>query len=143
MKQVILIVILLLFFSCTDKKKKIEFVQSKVTKSLFLIKNPPENDFLLKKEISLFLIKNHSKNKNEYKMFYKYSSNTKDFIENERPGGYFREYLDHYREDQFATFTIEQCEIDSTKLLGRLYFYGLKGSDDGQKEIDTLIYKCK
>lgn len=123
MKKVILIFILSLFFSCTDKNKKIEFVQSKVIKSLFLIKN-------------------HSKNKDEYKIFYKYSSNTKDFIENERPRGYFREYLDHYREDQYATFTIEQCKIDSTKLLGRLYFYGLKGSDDGQKEIDTLIYKC-
>ncbi|MDR3025154.1 hypothetical protein [Chryseobacterium sp.] len=105
MKKIIFLIILLVFFSCKDEK--IEFIQSKAIKSLFLIKN-------------------HSKSKDEYKMFYKYSSNTKSFLDDERPGGYFRGCLDQYAEDQFATFTIEPCEMDSTKLLGRLYFYGLK-----------------
>jgi hypothetical protein len=142
MKKLFLILLVSsIFLSC--KEKKIEFIQSKAIKSLFLIKNPPHNDSLLKKEIYLFLYKNHSKSKDEYKMFYKYSSNTKPFIDNERPGGYFREYLDYYPEDEFATFTLDQCKEDTTKLLGKLYFYGLRGSNEGQNEVDTIIYKCK
>ncbi|MFV0305819.1 MAG: hypothetical protein ACK5IC_10110 [Moheibacter sp.] len=141
MKIIILIIGFLLCSSCEEKK--IEFVQSKVTNSLFLIKNPPKNDSLLKKEIEFFLIKNHTKNKDEYKMFYKYSSNTEDFIYEKRPGGYFREYLDYYPEDELATFIISKCKNDTLRKVGRIHFYGLKGSDDGQKEIDTLIYNCK
>ncbi|GAA5092348.1 hypothetical protein GCM10023210_21130 [Chryseobacterium ginsengisoli] len=75
--------------------------------------------------------------------FYNYTSNTEDFIEEERPGGYFREYLDYYPEDELAAFIISKCKNDTLKKVGRFHFYGLKGSNDGQKEIDTIIYKCK
>ena len=88
------ILLFLCFFSC---EKKMEFIESEAIKSLFLIKNPPSSDSLLKKEISLFLIESYKKMGvgGSYKMFYRYTSNTKDFIKSERPGGYFREYLDY------------------------------------------------
>ncbi len=75
-------------------------------------------------------------------MFYKYTSNTEDFLKSERSGGYFREYLDNYPEGELAAFTISKCEKDSTQLVGRFYYYGLKGSSNGIRETDTIIFKC-
>lgn len=46
MKKIIGIFLLLIFFSC--EKEKTEFIQSKVVGNLFLIKNPPKSDSLLK-----------------------------------------------------------------------------------------------
>ena len=55
-KKVIIpiIAIIIILFFCWNRK--IEFVQSKVKTNLFLIKNPPKNDSLLKKEIDISVI---------------------------------------------------------------------------------------
>jgi hypothetical protein len=124
MKKLTIFLILSCCFSCTGKKT--EFIQSKAIKNLFLVKNPKE---YLPPRIG-------------HLDFYKYSSNTQSFIEQERPGRYFREYIDYYAEDELATFIVSKCKNDTLKRVGRLYFYGLKGSENGQKEIDTLLYKC-
>ncbi|PTS99864.1 hypothetical protein DBR27_13165 [Flavobacterium sp. HMWF030] len=100
------------------------------------------NDSLLKKEISLFLVKNPPLNKNDDKLFYRYTFNTEDFLISKRPGGYSRKYLDNYPEDELAAFFISKCKNDTTKLVGRFHFYGLKGLDNDVEQIDTLIYKC-
>ena len=78
-----------------------------------------------------------------YKMFYRYTGNTKDFIKSERPSGYFREYLDYYPQDELAVFLVSKCKTDTTKLVGKLIFYGNDGSEYGLTKIDTLIYHCK
>ena len=59
-------------FSCQEEKK-MEFIHSKAIKSLFLIKNPPSSDSLLKKEISLFLIESYKKIANEELRYTKYA----------------------------------------------------------------------
>ena len=122
MKKLLFILLSVLLFSCREsKEKEMKFIHSKAIKSLFLIKNPPSSDSLLKKEISLFLIESYKKMGvgGSYKMFYRYTGNTKDFIKSERPGGYFREYLDYYPQDELAVFLVSKCKID------------------------TLIYHCK
>ena len=88
MRKIILIIMVMFLFSCQEEKK-MEFIHSKAIKSLFLIKNPPSSDSLLKKEISLFLIESYKKmgEGGSYKMFYRYTGNTKDFIKSERPVG--------------------------------------------------------
>ena len=144
MRKIILIIMVMFLFSCQEEKK-MEFIHSKAIKSLFLIKNPPSSDSLLKKEISLFLIESHKKMGvgGSYKMFYRYTGNTKDFIKSERPGGYFREYLDYYPQDELAVFLVSKCKTDTTKLVGKLIFYGNDGSEYGLTKIDTLIYHCE
>ncbi|GAA5092360.1 hypothetical protein GCM10023210_21160 [Chryseobacterium ginsengisoli] len=147
MKKIIGIFLLLIFFSC--EKGKTEFIQSKAIPSLFLIKNFPEEDSLLKRDIKLFLIKNsylyNYKQNNNYNNieFYKYTLDMGYFIENEEYDGFGAKVLSTHNDDLLGAFIISKCEKDSTKLVGELFYYGLKGSDDGQKEIDTLIYKCK
>lgn len=146
-KSILLLLVICFFFSC--QKKKVEFVQSKVYKNLFLIKNFPKEDSLLKKDIKLFLIKNsylyNYKQKNNYYNieFYKYTLDMGYFIENEEYDGFGAKVLSTHNDDLLGAFIISKCEKDSTKLVGELFYYGLKGSDDGQKEIDTLIYNCK
>ncbi len=138
MKIIILLSTIFLIISCENNKT--EFIQSKVINKLVLVKNPPTMDSLLKSQLIDFLIKNPRKSI----AFYRYSSETKYFLGNkEDPGGFSSEELDNYPEDEIANFFILNCKNDSTKLVGRFHFYGLKGSDDGQKEIDTLIYRCK
>lgn len=133
-----IIAIIIILFFCWNGK--IEFVQSKVRTNLFLIKNPPKNDSLLKKEITLFLIKTHSKNDSVPKLFYRYSWNTKYFLDHEEdPGGFSSEELINYPEDNIANFIISKCENDKTKLVGELRFYNEWG--DHYKP-DTIIYKC-
>lgn len=84
MKHLTIKIIAIAFLLIACEEKKVEFVQSKVMPYVFLIKYSPNQDFLLKNEITNFLIKNPS----EYKkkpfqlIFYKYTSNTEYFIEN-------------------------------------------------------------
>jgi len=47
MRKIILIIMVMFLFSCQEEKK-MEFIHSKAIKSLFLIKNPPSSDSLLK-----------------------------------------------------------------------------------------------
>lgn len=56
MKKIIfLALICFLLISC--KEKKIEFVESKVIKGFFVVKNPPKEDFLLQKQLVNFVLK--------------------------------------------------------------------------------------
>ena len=148
-KSKIIITALLFLFSC--KEEKVEFVQSNVFNKLYLIKNPPKGDSLLKTQIIDFLMKNSLKSDFMLKIqpekgihFYRYTSDTKYFIENEGDdtGGFSQNSITDYTEENIATFFISKCEKDSTKLVGELYFYGNAGFSS-KREIDTLIYYCK
>ena len=148
--------VMLIMFSC--KEEKIEFVQSKVKPSTFLLKNLPRDDKFIKEEIKSFLSKNlphqDSLIKKEFIIaenfyqkqifFYRYTWDTSYFIENKEDtdGGFSDNSLSDYPEDKIATFFISKCEKDSTKLVGELYFYGNAGFSS-KREIDTLIYHCK
>ena len=145
----IIIIVLLFLFSC--KEEKVEFVQSRAIPALILIKNPPKSDSLLKTQIINFLMKNSHKSDFMLKIqpkkgihFYKYTSDTKYFIENEGDdtGGFSQNSITDYIEENMAVFEISKCEKDSTKLVGELYFYGNAGFSS-KREIDTLIYHCK
>ena len=138
-KSKIIIIVLLFLFSC--KEEKVEFVQSRAIPALILIKNPPKSDSLLKTQIIDFVKENYYK---ERIHFYRYTSNTKYFIENEEEntGGFSQNALYDYPEDDMAVFEISECKKDSTKLVGELYFYGNAGFSS-KREIDTLIYHCK
>ena len=139
-KSKIIIIALLFLLSC--KEEKIEFVQSRAIPALILIKNPPKSDSLLKTQIIDFVKENYYK---ERIHFYRYTSDTKYFIENEEEntGGFSQNALYDYPEDDIAVFEISECKKDSTKLVGELYFYGNAGFEDSITEIDTLIYYCK
>ena len=148
-KSKIIIIVLLFLLSC--KEEKIEFVQSRAIPALILIKNPPKSDSLLKTQIIDFLMKNSLKSDFMLKIqpekgihFYRYTSDTKYFIENEGDdtGGFSQNSITDYTEDDIAIFFISKCEKDSTKLVGELYFYGNAGFSS-KREIDTLIYHCK
>ena len=148
-KSKIIITALLFLLSC--KEEKVEFVQSNVFNGLYLIKNPSRSDSLLKTQIIDFLMKNSLKSdylsKTQLKEgidFYRYTSDTKYFIENEGDdtGGFSQNSITDYTEDDIATFFISKCEKDTTKLVGKLYFYGNAGFSS-KVEIDTLIYHCK
>ena len=138
-KSKIIIIVLLFLFSC--KEEKIEFVQSRAIPALILIKNPPKSDSLLKTQIIDFVKENYYK---ERIHFYRYTSDTKYFIENrgDNTGGFSQNALYDYPEDDMAVFEISECKKDSTKLVGELYFYGNAGFSS-KREIDTLIYHCK
>ena len=138
-KSKIIIIVLLFLLSC--KEEKVEFVQSRAIPALILIKNPPKSDSLLKTQIIDFVKENYYK---ERIHFYRYTSDTKYFIENEEEntGGFSQNALYDYPEDDIAVFEISECKKDSTKLVGELYFYGNTGFSS-KVEIDTLIYHCK
>ena len=137
--RVFVFFVMLILFSC--KEEKIEFVQSRAIPALILIKNPPKSDSLLKTQIIDFVKENYYK---ERIHFYRYTSDTKYFIENrgDNTGGFSQNALYDYPEDDMAVFEISECKKDSTKLVGELYFYGNAGFSS-KREIDTLIYHCK
>ena len=138
-KSKIIIIVLLFLLSC--KEEKVEFVQSRAIPALILIKNPPKSDSLLKTQIIDFVKENYYK---ERIHFYRYTSDTKYFIENrgDNTGGFSQNALYDYPEDELAFFLVSKCKKDSTKLVGELYFYGNAGFSS-KREIDTLIYHCK
>ena len=147
-KSKIIIIALLFLLSC--KEEKIEFVQSNVFNKLYLIKNPPKSDSLLKSQIIDFLMKNSLKSDFMLKIkpkkgihFYRYTSDTKYFIENEgdNTGGFSQNSIIDYSDEEIASFVISKCEKDTTKLVGKLFFYNMKGKNPYKP--DTLIYHCK
>ena len=147
-KSKIIIIALLFLFSC--KEEKIDFVQSRAIPALILIKNPPKSDSLLKTQIIDFLMKNSLKSDYLSKIqpkkgihFYRYTSDTKYFIENEGDdtGGFSQNSIIDYSDEEIASFVISKCEKDTTKLVGKLFFYNMKGKSPYKP--DTLIYHCK
>ncbi len=127
--RVFVFFVLLFLFSC--KEEKVEFVQSNVFNGLYLIKNPSKSDSLLKTQLK------------EGIDFYRYTSDTKYFIENEgdNTGGFSQNSIIDYSDEEIASFVISKCEKDTTKLVGKLFFYNMKGKNPYKP--DTLIYHCK
>jgi hypothetical protein len=138
MKKVFLILLVSsIFLSCEEKK--IEFIQSKTMPHIFLLKNVPNEDILLKNQISDFLVKYPIKNVDKLPQinFYRYTFNSSYFINHIPDPGGFSSY-DFKDKERLAVFSISKCKRDSTKLVGQLYFY-----KDNFFQADTLIYKCK
>ena len=119
-----------------------EFIESEAIPALVLVKNPIENDSLLKSQLVNYLIKKQPKKRIH---FYKYSQDTKYFIKNKEDtdGGFSDNALYDYPGNDIAIFDIYKCKKDTTKLVGRFHFYGNSGLVSGKREIDTLIYYCK
>ena len=115
---------MLFLLSC--KEEKIEFVQSRAIPALILIKNPPKSDSLLKTQIIDFVKENYYK---ERIHFYRYTSDTKYFIENreDNTGGFSQNSIIDYSDEEIASFVISKSEKDTTKLVGKLFFYNMKG----------------
>ena len=136
--RVFVFFVMLILFSC--KEEKVEFVQSRAIPALILIKNPPKSDSLLKTQIIDFVKENYYK---ERIHFYRYTSDTKYFIENEgdNTGGFSQNSIIDYSDEEIASFVISKCEKDTTKLVGKLFFYNMKGKNPYKP--DTLIYHCK
>lgn len=140
MKKIIIFIIsLFVFFSCEEKKT--EFIQSKVMDNKFLLKNYPQDDFLIKTLIKEFLLKNHLKNqKNDLLIFYKYTSDTEYFIDHlPDSGGFSSRSLEDIEDQEIAFFSISKCKNDTTKLVGKFLYYGI---NHNLIETDTIIYKC-
>lgn len=124
MKKIVLFAIMFLFLIAC-KEKKVEFIESKAIKGLVLVKNLPKFPYETKK-----LIIEYVKNKKEkdFPEFYEYSSNTKAFVENKRIGGYFREYIHHYQEENgICVFYIGEYNEDTLKQVGVIRYYGKYG----------------
>lgn len=143
MYSAVVLIIFSLFIFSSCKERKTEFIESEVYKSLFLVKDLPENDSLLKKEIIFFLVKNPQIPQDSGFIFYRYTSSTSYFLKNEEYDGFGAKVLSTHNNDKLGSFIISKCKDDSTKLVGKLFYDGLKGTGRGLREIDTLIYKCK
>ena len=124
MKKIVLFAIMFLFLIAC-KEKKVEFIESKAIKGLVLVKNLPKSHYEPKK----LNIENVKNQKEKYFLeFYEYSSNTKAFVENKRTGGYFREYIHHYQDENgICVFYIGECKEDTLKQIGFIRYYGKYG----------------
>ena len=137
MKRFLFILLSIFLFSCRENKERgIEFIPSN-TMSLILIKNPPENDSILKLNVKEYLENNFPK-KNTY--LYIYNDDTSYFInhkeDDEGPTGFY--FLYNYRKEygigQF--FVEEECPNQ----WGELRYYDKYGNF---YKPDTIIGKCK
>lgn len=133
----------LLLSACEEKKTK--FVQSKTIVDLFLLKNPPKEDSLVKKLVKDFLLKKHPKYTNETNRidFYIYNSDTKYFLDHEENSStglsLGEEQLNFYNKYRIAIFSITKCKYNEKKLVGELQFDNKYGNFYSP---DTIIYKC-
>lgn len=144
MKRIVLFVIMFLFInSC--KEKKTEFVHSEPSGNIILLKYLPKNNVLTENIIKDFLLKHYKEydEKITYFSFYRYTNDTKYFLENrgDHTGGLSQNALYNYPEAEIAAFMISKCKKDTTKLVGELYFYNMKHKNPYKP--DTLIYHCK
>lgn len=140
MKKIVLFVIVLLcFISC--REKGMEFIESKIY-PLYLVENIPKNDSIMKDGIKKFLFKEKPL---KSLRFYRYTWGTSYFEDNAEHDGGPTSYifLSNYNKENIANFVVSECEKDSTKLVGELFFYGNLGLENNSPEIDTLIYHCK
>ena len=137
MKRFLFILLSIFLFSCRENKERgIEFIPSN-TMSLILIKNPSENDSILKLNIKEYLENNFPK-KNTY--LYIYNDDTSYFInhkeDDEGPTGFY--FLYNYKKEcgigQF--FVDGECPNQ----WGELRYYNKYGNF---YEPDTIIGKCK
>ena len=137
MKRFLFILLSIFLFSCRENKERgIEFIPSN-TMSLILIKNPPENDSILKLNVKEYLENNFPK-KNTY--LYIYNDDTSYFInhkeDDEGPTGFY--FLYNYKKEcGIGQFFVEgEC----SNQWGELRYYNKYGNF---YEPDTIIGKCK
>ncbi len=137
MKRFLFILLSIFLFSCRENKERgIEFISSN-TMSLILIKNPPENDSILKLNVKEYLENNFPK-KNTY--LYIYNDDTSYFInhkeDDEGPIGFY--FLYNYKKEcGIGQFFVEgECPNQ----WGELRYYNKYGNF---YEPDTIIGKCK
>ncbi|MCS4305098.1 hypothetical protein [Chryseobacterium sp. BIGb0232] len=138
MKKILVCILGFIMVSCN--KGKTEFVQSQVYRNLYLVKNMPDNLISRQKVIQEFIIGNSLNNDTE---FYKYSGDTKYFLDHEEdPGGFSSEELQNYREnDGIASLFFMKCKKDSMKKEGILRYY----QDEYTRFYapDTIIFECR
>ncbi|MWB96621.1 hypothetical protein GON26_19840 [Flavobacterium sp. GA093] len=144
MKNIIIILLIYFFYSSCEEDKP-EFIKSKAIGGLFLLKNPPKEDSLVKNLVKKFLLNNSKKNLKRMPDidFYRYTSDTKYFLNHKEddPSGLSlgEEQLSFYEEEKIAVFSISKCENDNANLIGELRFYNEYGNF---YRPDTIIFKC-
>lgn len=143
---------------------KMEFIQSKVYKDMYLIKNPINNRDSIHSFIKQICLERMNKefigNEKKYKDynsdsskvwinydldFYNYTdnffgSNTAHFIENEEDDGgptsmYF---LSTIEDEKLARFSINYCENDTINYYASITYY----NNESELKTDTIINKC-
>ncbi len=134
MKKFLIVLVIICFSSC--KEKKTEFIKSNVY-PLYLVKNIPKNDSILKDEIEKFVINDRV----EYADFYEYTWSTSYFIDNEESSGFGAKILETYqKENGICFYYYKSCRNDSLKKVGTIRYYEKYGNF---YEPDTIIGKCK
>ena len=132
----ILLLFLVVFLSCEGRKE--EFVESKAIKGLVLVKNLSQSPDEVKKAIIEYIKNQKGK---DFMEFYEYSTSTKAFIESKRVGGYLREYIHHYQEQNgIGVFYMEKCKEDTSEQVGIIRYYEKYGNF---YEPDTIIGECR
>ncbi|GAA3767776.1 hypothetical protein GCM10022423_20840 [Flavobacterium ginsengiterrae] len=107
----------------------------------FFLKNYPSDDVLSKKLIQDFIKRKKEYKKNDLLIFYKYTAETKYFIDNlPDSGGFSSEDLVNIEDQELAFFSISKCKADTTKFVGKYHYYGINHNLD---QTDTLIYRCQ
>lgn len=113
-----------MFFFISCKEKKIEFVESKVIKGFFVVKNPK-----IPSDSSIH--------------FYSDNSNTKYFLNHvPDPGGFSSNELEDIEHYNIAKIFFIRCKNDSSKFIGELYYKGLFTNGSRFTRVDTIINKC-
>ena len=115
-----------------------KFIESKTIKGLVLVKNLPPSPYEAGKMIVAYI---KDQKKKDFMEFYEYTSSTKKFVDNKRVGGYSREYIYHYREENgICVFYRAKCKKDTLEQVGVMRYYEKYGNF---YEPDTIIGKCK
>ncbi len=141
-----------------------EFVQSKVYKNMYLIKNPINNRDSIHSYIKQICLKKMKKefigNEKKYKDynndrskvwlnydfdFYNYSdnwlgTNTAHFIENEEDDGgpTSMHFLSEIQNEKLARFNVNYCENDTVNYYASITYY----NNESEIKTDTIINKC-
>ena len=132
----ILLLFLVVFLSCEGRKE--EFVESKTIRGLVLVKNLSQSPDEVKKTIIEYIKNQKGK---DFMEFYEYSTSTKAFIESKRVGGYLREYIHHYQEQNgIGVFYMWKCKEDTSEQVGIIRYYEKYGNF---YEPDTIIGECR
>lgn len=136
-KRIVLFVILF-FILISCRERKMEFIESKTIKGLVLVKNLPLSPCETGKMIVAYI---KDQKKKDFMEFYEYTSSTKKFVDNKRIGGYSREYIHHYQEENgICVFYCAKCKKNTLEQVGVIRYYEKYGNF---YEPDTIIGKCK
>ncbi|MDR3025152.1 hypothetical protein [Chryseobacterium sp.] len=140
-KITILLIVCLLLISC--KEKKVEFVESKVIKGFFVVKNLPKEDSLLQNQLVDFVVKNPKIPNDSSIHFYSDNSDTRYFLDQlPDPGGFSSHELEDIEDYNIAKLFFIKCKNDSSKFIGELYYKGLHTKGSRYIKIDTIVNKC-